>query len=841
MVQGRRSSLPAMPAEQMGKHGGKRAGAAAQGGQAVLSRLGGRHTQRGEHELDALWDMAQPESGSMLMQALTHFFKGRLGEEALKVKQAAGDSDQGATGADGGIQAAMRAATLHAAQIGSGGEDEGGGSGATDDKSATETVVRAARAIAATGSAALDAFAIQFGAGQIPTPRVAVEKYRAALKRRDYPLLPLLAVRSEAEIEAELAAEQEQATAALEQAKAGGERIDAHIDHAINNVRASPLTAARLVLLSSAGAADGTGFANEIYSYLDHERQTHRAVCTAFCFALSYDHEPTALNFGIREVLRADGALAGLSAVVVLVIPSALNTLRFLKLGGATHGRALMWLASGLRHGACPELRGLELCFGVDCGTDQWTEWAFTVRAATGAPVNSGNVAVLSGSDGPGGSLVLRQLTHLYLGGCYAGVDSMRHFARSLLPRGAKQIKAAALKAKAEADGEDKVANTVADSDAVAPTAASRPRRGRRQSFASKLAETTAAAGKAAASEASALAERRHEALAPSLRSLKFLDLSRNGGGQQGVGALAAALRAGALPRLASLNLARNATTSNAGGDLGSGGVAEIARGLAGRATQLAGLLVHLDVSGNRGNAAAFEALGDAFGCGSLRGLRSLVATHNAAGDLGAIALAKGICRLAKRLHHSTGRGPALRRLDLGDNGMGDEGARALLEHLREHCPGLRRLGLSHNHLGPPTFRKLAQAMRGGKEVGGEGDGGDASSTARGGGGAEHHLLQSLEYLDFASCRAQEEGCAALCGALSDAGKSVKVVNLASNGIGMRGIAALAQVLQKNGREACGKLKVLNIEGNMPPALGTVRSANSYFSDKFLRHVKVVY
>ena len=101
--------------------------------------------------------------------------------------------------------------------------------------------------------------------------------------------------------------------------------------------------------------------------------------------------------------------------------------------------------------------------------------------------------------------------------------------------------------------------------------------------------------------------------------------------------------------------------------------------------------------------------------------------------------------------------------------------------------------------------------------------------------------MQSLEYLDFASCRAQEEGCAALCGALSDAGKSVKVVNLASNGIGMRGIAALAQVLQKNGREACGKLKVLNIEGNMPPALGTVRSANSYFSDKFLRHVKVVY
>ena len=80
-----------------------------------------------------------------------------------------------------------------------------------------------------------------------------------------------------------------------------------------------------------------------------------------------------------------------------------------------------------------------------------------------------------------------------------------------------------------------------------------------------------------------------------------------------------------------------------------------------------------------------------------------------------------------------------------------------------------------------------------------------------------------------------------MCGALSDAGKSVKVVNLASNGIGMRGIAALAQVLQKNGREACGKLKVLNIEGNMPPALGTVRSANSYFSDKFLRHVKVVY
>ena len=126
--------------------------AAVKGGQAVLSQLGGRHTQRGEHELDAIWDMAQPESGSMLMQALTHFFKARLGEEALKVKQGISDPTHGAVDANGGIEAAMRAARLHAVQNGSDGEDTVADSASAGDQSATETVVRAARAIAATCS-----------------------------------------------------------------------------------------------------------------------------------------------------------------------------------------------------------------------------------------------------------------------------------------------------------------------------------------------------------------------------------------------------------------------------------------------------------------------------------------------------------------------------------------------------------------------------------------------------------------------------------------------------------------------------------------------------------------
>ena len=487
-ARGRRASIGASMAETEAQARAGQGGGADAHGVALEGLMGGAQT-RDARTLSALWAGPTAALEALLLRSLGRYFSASLGHGLDDGSAAAGggsdDDDDDAEAAKADAAHAHDCERLRA-----------------HDAHALSS--RAAEALREQGSAALDAFSRAFFApttgaalppGQAPisTARQAIELYRAAFAARDYPALPLLHTSAaHAPAKGTAAAVAHASVVALSSAGAlGGER----------------LTAAALVLLSRAarpGGAAGGAFLREVYDFLDgEERQGHRRVCAAFCVALTWDEAPTAVCFGRRSALRADGALGDLAAVAALACPSVFRSLRFIKLGDATNAKAFGRLAAALRSGACPALVGLELCFHVDCGVDEWSTWALTLQAATADPAVAGAVATAGlASGGAGSAAPLRHLVQLRLAGCYGGVDGIGHFALALKPR--------------QPEG-----NTPA-------AAAARP--------------------------------------VPPLRALKRLDLSRNGAGAQGLGRFAIALKGGALPALESLSVARNASSSDDAG-----------------------------------------------------------------------------------------------------------------------------------------------------------------------------------------------------------------------------------------------------------------------------------
>jgi hypothetical protein len=157
-------------------------------------------------------------------------------------------------------------------------------------------------------------------------------------------------------------------------------------------------------------------------------------------------------------------------------------------------------------------------------------------------------------------------------------------------------------------------------------------------------------------------------------RALKVLRLGANRIGAAGAAALARAIAAAEHMRLEELVLDWN--------ELGDAGALALAAGWAESASALVSSNSSGSASSKRGVGAARA--GAESGAGFGKGLRALSLEHNRIGDDGCAALALALCG---------GAGPGCARLEelfLGYNSLGDAGASALADSLRQ--PGLRAL-----------------------------------------------------------------------------------------------------------------------------------------------------
>ena len=175
------------------------------------------------------------------------------------------------------------------------------------------------------------------------------------------------------------------------------------------------------------------------------------------------------------------------------------------------------------------------------------------------------------------------------------------------------------------------------------------------------------------------------------LPSLVEWDLWGNALGSDGVGAIAAALAGGAVAALETLSL-------GAAG-CGDAGATALCRAFA-HAPPPA--LTALDLSNSGLGACGYAALGAALGCGgALPALRALYLGGNPAGPGGATALF-GALRAETE--------PALAHLGLKQNGLTDEGMRAVAEALGGGAlPRLRTLSLSANGASEATAQLVRE------------------------------------------------------------------------------------------------------------------------------------
>lgn len=180
----------------------------------------------------------------------------------------------------------------------------------------------------------------------------------------------------------------------------------------------------------------------------------------------------------------------------------------------------------------------------------------------------------------------------------------------------------------------------------------------------------------------------------PPLASVQALVLSGNAFGDAGMGALADACLAGALPAVERLFLDSVA--------MSDGGLTAFARALESGAMPE---LTSLDLTRNRIGNGGMGALARAFRSGALAKLRTLYLYNNRIGSDGLLSLAEAFCALETP--------PALERLYLDNNLIRTPGVEALCAAIDAgRLPCLTALHLSGNTASPEVVRRAVESVQ---------------------------------------------------------------------------------------------------------------------------------
>nr|XP_049616912.1 NACHT, LRR and PYD domains-containing protein 12 isoform X4 [Syngnathus scovelli] len=328
------------------------------------------------------------------------------------------------------------------------------------------------------------------------------------------------------------------------------------------------------------------------------------------------------------------------------------------------------------------------------------------------------------------------------------------------------------------------------------------------------------------------LSEKSGEALASVLsssRTLRELDLSHNDLGDDGLEALAAGL---AKPQctlqvlkllrcdlskkscealasvLSSSRTLRELDLSN--NDLGDDGLEALAAGLAKSQCTLQVLkLMSCDLSKK-----SCEALASVLS--SSRTLRELDLSHNDLGDDGLEALAAGLakpqctlqvltlesCNLSEKsgeaLASVLSSSRTLRKLDLSDNYLGDDGLEALAAGLANPQCTLQVLNLMTGDLRKKSCEALASVLSSSRTLReldlSDNDLGDDGLEALAAGLAKPQC--TLQVLKLNSCKLSKKSCEALASVLSSS-RTLRELDLSWNDLGDDGLEALAAGLAK--------------------------------------------